>query len=365
LTGDAETVLDPFCGSGTTLLEAARAGSAVLGFDCNPIAVLITRFKLLEATRPFFARCEARLRDADERAETLALTSAELHDFAGRDHWFDPVVQRELAALLDWIRSEDDGDVRTWLECSLSAIINRVSFQDSETRYVRTDRAIQVGATVNSFIRKATELLQALDSRGPLPGQPRSVEVADVLDGLPVADSTIDLIVTSPPYANTMDYYLYHKQRMNVLGFDFKVAQEREIGSRWEYSSLKATRQKWDSDYTRSLAEIRRLLKPGGRAVIIIGDSQIAGELVDAAAATVAAAAAVGLEASVLESVPLSGRSRSFSGAFQRPNKNEHVIELLRSDSSDTYDRLKDCSRTHVPEEQLLRAAPITARHYA
>ncbi len=346
-------VLDPFCGSGTTLVEAARAGNATIGFDCNPVAVLITRFKLLEADRSFMARCEERLADLERRSPFLALDERGLHDFPGRDHWFSPVVQRELAALLAWIHGHEDADVRIWLETALSAIVNRVSFQDSETRYVRTARDVQVGSTVTAFVRKAAELLAALRARGGVPGAPRRVEVADVLAGVPIADATVDLVVTSPPYANTMDYYLYHKQRMNVLGFDFKRAQEQEIGSRWEFSSLKAAREKWDTDYAGCLAELSRVLKPRGRAIVIIGDSQIAGTRVDAQALTARAARALGFEVASARSEPLARRGGSFNSAFQRPHKQEHVIELVKP---------APCGRSRAPARPVTAGAAVGTR---
>jgi DNA modification methylase len=155
------------------------------------------------------------------------------------------------------------------------------------------------------------------------------VACADVRAQLPLADASVDTIVTSPPYANSMDYYLYHKQRMNVLGYDFKAAQRTEIGSRHEYSSRKAPVAKWNDNYAAVLAEFRRVLRPGGCAIVIIGDSQIAGEKIDAALLTQTIAARLDLASTIVTSTPLGGRSRSFSRGFQRPNKIEHVIRLV------------------------------------
>jgi site-specific DNA-methyltransferase (cytosine-N4-specific) len=359
LNRGAALVLDPFCGSGTTLVEAALSGSAVLGFDCNPIAVLLSRFKLLEVSGDFFDRCDSVLVDLDARGPAWLSSKAALHAFPGRDHWFSDVVQREIAAILAWIETHDCVDVRTWLETSLSAITNRISFQESETRYVRAYRDVQVGTTLALFARKARELLAALRDRGSLSSVPRVVERTDILAGLPVADSTVDLVVTSPPYANTMDYYLYHKQRMNLLGYDFKSTQQQEIGSRWEFSSLKAARTKWDADYHASLSEISRVLKTGATAIIIIGDSQIAGEFIDGAELTTSAAARVGLAASVLQSESLARRSRSFNAAFQRPNKREHVVELVKLAPGS-----EDRAGTNFPEQRLAGAgaAPMSRR---
>ena len=107
------------------------------------------------------------------------------------------------------------------------------------------------------------------------------------------------------------------------------------------------------------------MLKPGGRAIVIIGDSQIAGELVDASVVTRAAAAGVGLDSRIVESVPLARRSRSFSAAFQRPNKREHVIELTRPATPAAARGSKNGPGADFPEAGLAvsRSAPVTTRH--
>lgn len=323
-------VLDPFCGSGTTLLEAARQGSTAIGFDCNPIAVLISRFKLLNVDVAFFQKAHQALADLSIAAQAIIMSDSSLHAFHGLDHWFGPVAQRELAGLNAWLSGVDDPQLTVWLQTALSAIINRVSYQDSETRYARTERPIRCGDVVDAFQRQARKLLTALSDRGRLTGEAHRVECLDILKGMPLANDSIDQVVTSPPYANTMDYYLYHKQRMNVLHFSFKDAQNAEIGSRWEYSSMRASKSKWTSDYGASLSEIHRVLKPGSHGIVIIGDSQIAGELIDAANLTESLASTLGFAYELLDSTPLEARSKSFMPSFQRPNKNEHTIRLTK-----------------------------------
>lgn len=331
LEGDG-VFLDPFCGSGTALVEAARNPQlgVVVGWDCNPIAVLIARYKTLDLTDEFMTIAGEVSEDLRDRSPTFQSSEAALHEFPGRDHWFGEQTQRELAAILAWIEEVSLTEaVKTWLTCTLSSIVTRVSFQDSDTRYARVDRDVAPGRPSELFVQRAASLFDALVERGPL-GSDIRVELVDVMSGFPAEDETVDEIVTSPPYANTMDYYLYHKQRMNILGFDFKQAQKAEIGSRWEFSSMKAGAPKWVEDLKWVVNETARVLRPGGKATLIIGDSQIAGELIDISSVIVDLAQGADLQVEVNDSVPMEQRSRSFNASFQRPNKFEHTITLSR-----------------------------------
>lgn len=327
---EGEVVLDPFCGSGTTLVEAVTRGNSAIGLDSNPIAILISRFKVLPADAEFMRDAANVLERLRSESPRFRKSRAKLHSFAGQDHWFPDAVQRELAAVLRWLQGQENDDIATWLRTALSAVVNRVSLQDSETRYTRIEREVPPGAVTQAWVRKAEDLLRALENRGTFPRGAARIEQCDVRDGIPLDDSTVNLIVTSPPYANTMDYYLYHKQRMNILGLDFKQAQRSEIGSRWEYSSLKAPAGKWRVDFAACLAEMHRVLLPEGRAIVIIGDSQIAGTLIDANELTHATGSQLGFRVVTQQSTPMAGASRSFNHAFQRPHKFEHVIELVR-----------------------------------
>lgn len=324
-------LLDPYCGSGTTLLEAGVRGLEVVGFDCNQIAVLISRCKLLDISE------DAAERVREACADALALSASapnshDLPDFHGRDHWFSPVARAEYGLhrfMLDrWHRWSPEWIVYA---VAVSSTVNRFSNQDSETRYARVERHVQLGQISQAIAKKLDGIVAALAQRGQLGvDSVERVHEGDIRQGLPVEDESIDVVITSPPYANTMDYYLYHKQRMNVLGLDFKAAQKSEIGSRWEFSSLKAPLEKWNADYLEGLRMIARTLRPGGTAVVIIGDSQVAGQLVDGGRLTLDCGQALGLHGEIVDSIAMAGRSRSFSRSYQAPDKREHVVVLKK-----------------------------------
>jgi len=323
--------LDPFCGSGTSLLEAARKGMEVYGFDCNPIAGLISRCKLVNLRNTEIVNLEKFAKQALQVSFESIDPNLTLHSFHGRDHWFSEEVQREFAFLLEEI-DDYDRDSNSWvvLATVLSAITVAHSKQDSETRYVAVEKKHSRGDVIVAFAKKLDRVTRAIRARGPLPNNNRQVFLGDIRQGMPIEDNSISQVITSPPYANTMDYYLYHKQRMNILGFDFKKTQSQEIGSRYEFSSKKESKETWNRDYEIGLREVARVLENSGRAIYIIGDSQIAGELVDGAKLTTEVAKSIGLSCKVLESIPMAGRSRTFNHSYQRPNKFEHVVEVRK-----------------------------------
>ncbi len=323
-------VLDPYCGSGTTLLEAAYRGLDVVGIDCNPIAVLISNSKLVnldpDLSRQIFDSC----RDFDLHFENLQSGDYELHEFEGRDHWFSELVQTEIAYVLALIEDfRERPAARIILSTALSSVTNIFSNQDSETRYVAVEKRFIRGELLKSFLNKSIKIVNAIEERGNLGGN-QSVIHGDLRTTEEIDENSVDVIITSPPYANTMDYYLYHKQRMNVLGFDFKATQKAEIGSRYQFSSRKDDVDEWERDYQSGMEHALHALKDDGVAWFVIGDSQIAGNLIDGGQLTVACAKKLGVNAEIVESVPLSGKSRLFSASFQRPNKFEHVVKLWK-----------------------------------
>jgi site-specific DNA-methyltransferase (cytosine-N4-specific) len=253
-----------------------------------------------------------------------------LPEFAGRDHWFSPTARREFGLITYAIdQFARDSDEWVALAAVVSSIVTRFSNQDSETRYARVEKAIQPGAILKTYLQRLCDFVASLDERGPLTVRTQVFE-EDFGTQTQIREGIVDQVVTSPPYANTMDYYLYHKQRMNLLGFNFKDAQHREIGSRHEYSSQKQLSSKWKADLKNGLTQCYKVLRQGGTATYIIGDSQIAGVKLDAGKMVCDLAREVGFDSQILKSEPMSGKSRLFSKAFQAPNKFEHTILLVK-----------------------------------
>ena len=124
-------VLDPFCGSGTTLLEAKNAGFDFVGVDLNPIAVLISKVKTDGPQADAIAELHSVVRIAQSR---YSIGEYVIPEIPRLSHWFRSEIAAAMACISDAIRSAECSDeVRNFLRLSLSAITVRVSNQDRKS----------------------------------------------------------------------------------------------------------------------------------------------------------------------------------------------------------------------------------------
>jgi site-specific DNA-methyltransferase (cytosine-N4-specific) len=272
-------VFDPFCGSGTTLVEAQAAGHPSIGVDLNPIATLIARVK----TRRSSDSITDLAADITSRARKTAIATP---DIPRIDHWFAQDVKCALAALGHQIAQITDDAVRDDLRLAWSSIIVRVSFQDGDTRYAAVPKAVSGELVFDLFERAASDLDSArqahFDSLFSRDFAAARVITSDILSVSPEEIGPVDLVITSPPYPNAYEYWLYHKYRMYWLGFDPIAVREAEIGARPHFFKKN---HHTAVDFERQMATVFRLLRstllPHGVACFVVGNSKIHGEIVD------------------------------------------------------------------------------------
>ncbi len=338
-------VLDPFAGCGTTLVEALVHGCPATGVDVHPLAALVSEVKTtcLAAAQRQQARALARWasRAAELRAGRdgsgagppgLGRLHADIPDFANRDHWFRPEARLDLGLLRARIRRARPRALRNFLWVAMSAIVVRSSRQDSETRYKAVDRPYAPGYALRAFAAKLARMLEEHDEfAAAVPaGVKATVHNADIRDGSLLAPGAFDLVITSPPYANSFDYYLYHKQRMNWLGLDFRAAKDREIGSRLQFSSRKAPIEEFFRDLRDAFAAIARAMAPRATCVVIQGDSRVGGVMHSGAEMVRELGRSVGLAVVDSASVEQRETSRLFNPSFAARGKREHVLVLRK-----------------------------------
>ncbi|MBQ3160843.1 MAG: site-specific DNA-methyltransferase [Oscillospiraceae bacterium] len=284
-TKERNVVLDPFCGSGTTLLEACIAGRKSIGIDSNPVATLISRAKTTALTELELQTIEVIISQLEEQNYT-SLCAGWTPSTTNLNHWFQPCVITELSWLRQFILDHSVGNLQVFLLCIFSSIIVNVSNQESNTRYAAIDKNFDNGVVLNTFIKKLKHeykrICQVSEMKTVIKNTPTIIHGStDCINDNIIPDSSVDIVITSPPYANSYDYYLYHKWRMAWLGYDVKKVQNDEIGSRHEHSSQKAPISVFEHKMIPVMKNISRMLKPNKLAYFFVGDSIISGELFD------------------------------------------------------------------------------------
>jgi len=332
--GDA-VLLDPFCGSGTTLVEAIDAGIDAWGIDSNPLACLISRVK----TTPIQGDLIAAGRDIILRARDMTLSGeVRVPAIPRLDHWFKPDIQQALAALVVQIADLSDPTALKAFQVALSSIIVRVSNQESDTRYAAIEKHLSANDVFEHFRNAVSIVNRAV--KGLTDNLLRRLGKATVLNRDTVALSpeelprNVGLVITSPPYPNAYEYWLYHKYRMYWLGMDPIAVREQEIGARPHFFRKHAQSEK---DFERQMSACFQLLSqvmlPAAKACFLVGRSIIHGRVIDNTMLLARAAQAHGfkVEGTVERRIP--AHRKTFNPAHGKINR-EHLVVFSRENAA-------------------------------
>lgn len=290
--GRGAAILDPFCGSGTVLVEARAAGMRAIGVDLNPLAILVARAK----TWTVSPRRRKELRDVGHTIAGAVLAAGKAARRSGAEpmperkpagfdpnarnrrlaSWFAPHVRRELELIawhLDQL-SERDPELAGILVACLSAILYKISSRTSDTNDAWVQRNIARGAAARQFAMRVDLLVAGLHDLSRGSGPPTDLYELDARAlGTVIPDGSIAGIITSPPYAGVYDYAEHQRLRFDFLGLRHRELDAGEIGSRRSFSDTPDATRAWRRALADSLDAITRALASGGAAAIVIGDS--------------------------------------------------------------------------------------------
>ena len=217
-----QIVLDPFCGSGTVLLESYLNGLRGFGTDINVLAVKIARVKteILEVDPYLRDRILSRFQDRIEKLGPCDLKLASFPDSSREEllAWFPRKVLMKLGALLESIETVSEPSVRECLEILTSSIVRDVSHQDpKDLRIRRRAKPLQDAPVFELFFRRLAELRHRLKQfserakEAPCKFLPAQALIGDArsltsFGQLGIQEESVDAIVTSPPYATALPY---------------------------------------------------------------------------------------------------------------------------------------------------------------
>jgi SAM-dependent methyltransferase len=320
-------VLDPFCGSGTVLVEAMVAGRRAVGNDLNPVALRVAEVKCArpgaEARAAFLAAAARVAERSRERVRARAPSRAPVP--RGLVPRWDGHVLKELGGL--WEEIQRAGAHARFLEVVLSSIVVKFSRQRSETATGRSTRRVGRFVPTDFFEKKCAELVG------------RWAELVEVAAGAPAPElhlgdardvgglGPVELVISSPPYGGTYDYARHHELRAPWLGAKAGALEAGEVGARRRLSrpkSMKAAKARWDREVEAFLSSTAEALTDDGRCYLVMGDGQIGNQRVPADRQLERLGPRCGLEV-----VAVASESRTdFRGG---PRRREHLVSLVRA----------------------------------
>ena len=215
----------------------------------------------------------------------------------------------------------------------LSSILVKVSRKPGDTSdRDAAPKRLAAGFAIRLFDRKAGELARRLAAfRSSLPAHPPEVRVhqGDARKLLEVPDQSVDLVLTSPPYAGTYDYVEHHRARLRWLDLPIEK-MDAEIGARRNLERLDHTKavERFSNEMCEVLKAMRRVLRDPGFAVIVIADSVVARQPVWADELVRDSARKAGLSWSATASQPRPHFHGGSQKAFASAPRREHTIVL-------------------------------------
>lgn len=340
LTDPRDVVLDPMMGSGTTVLEAYLNGRRAFGFDIDPLAIMIAKVKttplkqemLIKCYREILKNAKNQIKQDTNELKQILLSRWDSKTKQFVDYWFAQEIQLELLALVLQISQIENEDIRIFFELAFSAIIITKSGGVSlalDLAHTRPHKAKVVylknggilfgeelderklprlkvltkklRSPIEEFEKRCIQNIEGLVNRNSNAIKPE-IKFGNA-QKLPLKDTSVDLIVTSPPYAsNAIDYMRAHKFSLIWFGYqidELSLKRKEYIGgevmTNFNYeklpdftsvivadiSDLDAKRGKvlhrYYSEMTRTLREMYRVLKSGKAAIVVVGNSVMRG----------------------------------------------------------------------------------------
>lgn len=326
-------VLDPFCGSGTVLVEARRLGRRSMGLDANPLAVELSWLKTRGTSERQRAELVAAAKQCAEHADDRRLAKAgptKRYGPADRE-LFEVHVLLELDGIASGIRELAKEDVQRALRLVLSSILTKVSTRPGDTTQRReAGRRIAAGYAIKLFVKKTEELARRLEEYAALL-PPRSPEPhVEIGDARKLREERVDLVVSSPPYPGVYDYVEHHAARLRWLGFDVRRFATAEIGSRRGLRGLdfREAVDTWQRDFGAVLDGIARAVKPRGMAALVMADSVVGKRALYADRMLEGLAPHAGLSVLAVGSQRRPHFHKPTEHAFRERARREHVVLL-------------------------------------
>ncbi len=319
-TVEGELVVDPFMGSGTTIVESIVNNRVGIGVDINEVAYLVSRVKTscianetLNAAKVdlLHAISVALMKSNKENYNFKQDLVAEVLENERIDYWFTKAAKIDLAIILEKILDIESSDIKEFFLVCFAQILKTCSIWLQRSVKPTRDRNKQQASVHAVFEKQANRMIKRNIDLNNLLAENEKIFGAEIYKtltqkiikcgdarALPLKAGIADLIVTSPPYVTSYEYADLHQlpllwlghlkelatYRKKYIGSAYKDKNERALQSSLAVSlseQLTGSKHKsvctYFSDMLESFYEMKRVLKTGAKACVVIGNTRFNG----------------------------------------------------------------------------------------
>lgn len=310
---DGKTILDPFCGSGTVLVESMIRNKKSFGIDINPLAILLSKVKTTPIEPKELVNVHKKLIDrinSDWWEYQNKKTSLNPPVFKNIEFWFKPNVIKKLTIIKNVIGGFKNEDVHNFLLAVFSETVREVSNRRSgEFKLYRIPEKTLKTYDPDVFGNFKTNLEEAIMKMKEFykyyGNDKPTVLDEDTRTKTSIEPETIDLLVTSPPYGDsrtTVAYGQFSRLSLEWLGIDGNRSKdidktslggirpnkmEININSHIFSDTLEKIRKLDEKrakdvysffvDLEKCFNQFSTLMKPGGRVCMVLGNRTVKG----------------------------------------------------------------------------------------
>lgn len=302
----SETILDPFTGSGTTLVEAAVNGNNAYGIEIDDVAKLISKVKTEKYSKE-------EVKKIDEEFKNIILKYEDVKEYRipeidNLNHWFSEDNIEELGKILNKINEIDCIKVKDFFKVCFVSILKKCSYTDdsSPKPYVSTKIKKIPSKPKDEFTKTYKKYYKGIENLSKI----EDLGNVEILKGDALnfdLNKKVNLVITSPPYINAFDYgrtmrlenlwlgllsekQLREKKKKYVGTEKIKTLEEKEdLSILQESETLKKVYneiylkdekralivKRFFDDMKQNYKQIKECLNKNGHYVIVIGDSNI------------------------------------------------------------------------------------------
>lgn len=275
------SVLDPFCGSGTTLVEANALGIDAIGCDISPFNCLLSEAKTAEYELEVLEReIKSMLREVQLELSPRLFPDGDRARKEKNEYlqtWFAPPALAQLLAYRDLIGKHEYPELLRIILSRAARSARLTTHFDldfpkkpqTEPYYCHKHRRTckPTNDALKFLVRYSQDTLERIKEFSQL----RTSAKVNVIcgDARDVVFPKVDAVITSPPYVGLIDYHGQHRYAYELLELD---SNERfEIGAAFKGNSRSAVR-KYVDDMTQAFQNVKRSLRRGGVMVVVVHD---------------------------------------------------------------------------------------------